>query len=79
MTFSLPSTSCLLKLPNNVSFRVNEEYIEEFRDKSEIENTKNNTEWWKNVFQKWANEINLQANLEESARPMASNNDCRSF
>ena len=30
--------------------RVNEEYIEELKDKSEIENTKNNTEWWSNVF-----------------------------
>ena len=29
---------------------VNEEYIEELRDKSENENTKNNTEWWRNVF-----------------------------
>ena len=43
----------------------NEEWIEELRDKSENENTKNNTEWWKNVFKKWANERNLQANLEE--------------
>ena len=37
---------------------VNEEY-------SENENTKNNTEWRKNVFKKWANERNLQTNLEE--------------
>ena len=44
---------------------VNEEYIEELRDKSENESTKNNTEWWRNVFKKWANERNLQANLEE--------------
>ena len=44
---------------------VNEEYIEELRDKGENENTKNNTEWWRNVFKKWANERNLQANLEE--------------
>ena len=44
---------------------VNEEYIEELKDKSDNENTKNNTEWWKNVFKKWANERNLQANLEE--------------
>jgi len=29
---------------------VNEEYIEELKDKSENENTKNNTEWWRNVF-----------------------------
>ena len=44
---------------------VNDEYMEELKDKSENENTKNNTEWWRNVFKKWANEINLQANLEE--------------
>ena len=44
---------------------VDEEYIEELKDKSENENTKNSTEWWKNVFKKWANERNLQANLEE--------------
>ena len=29
---------------------VDEEYIEEFKDKSENENTKNSSEWWKNVF-----------------------------
>ena len=44
---------------------VNEEYIEELKDMSENESTKNNTDWWKNVFKKWANERNLQANLEE--------------
>ena len=44
---------------------VNEEYIEELKDKSKNENTKNNTEWWKNVFKKWANKRNLQATLEE--------------
>ena len=38
---------------------VNEEYIEEWEDKSENENTKNNIEWWKNVYKKWANERNL--------------------
>ena len=43
----------------------NEEYTEELKDKTENENTKNNTEWWKNVFKKEANERNLQANLEE--------------
>ena len=44
---------------------VDQEYIEELTDKSENENTKNGTEWWKTVFKKWANERNLQANLEE--------------
>ena len=44
---------------------VKEEYIEELEDKSKNKNTNNNTEWWKNVFKKWVNERNLQANLEE--------------
>ena len=39
--------------------------FEELKDKSENENTNNNTEWWRNVFKKWANERNLQTNLEE--------------
>ena len=42
---------------------VDKEYIEELKDKSENQNTKNSTKWWKN--KKWANERNLQANLEE--------------
>ena len=52
---------------NGISFReeFDEEYIEELKDKSENENMKDSTEWWKNVFKKWANERNLQANLEE--------------
>ena len=44
---------------------VDEEYIEEWKDKSENGNKKNSTEWWKNVFKKWENEGNLKANLEE--------------
>ena len=44
---------------------VDEECIEELKEKSEKENPENSTEWWKNVFKKWANERNLQANLEE--------------
>ena len=44
---------------------VDEEYIGELKDKSEDERTKNSTEYWKNVFKKWANERNFQANLEE--------------
>ena len=46
---------------------VDEEYIEELKDKTGNENTKNSTEWWKDVFKKWANERNLQANLQEYA------------
>ena len=42
---------------------IDEEYIEELKDKSENEKTKDSTEWWENVFKKWANERNLQANL----------------
>ena len=44
---------------------VDEEYIEELRDNGENENTKNSTEEWENVFKKWTNERNFQANLEE--------------
>ena len=44
---------------------VGEEYIEELKDKSENENKKSSTEWWNNVFKKWVNERNLQANLKE--------------
>ena len=33
-----------------------EEYIEELKDESENENTQSSTEWWKNVFKKWAKE-----------------------
>ncbi|RMX38884.1 hypothetical protein pdam_00024636 [Pocillopora damicornis] len=36
-----------------------------YMDKSKNENTKKSTVYWKNVFKKWANERNLQANLEE--------------
>ena len=45
-------------------FEIGEEYIEELNDKSKNVNTKNSTEWWKNVFKKWANERNLQTNLK---------------
>ena len=44
---------------------VDKEYIKELKDTSENENKKNSAEWWKNVFKKWANERNLQANLNE--------------
>ena len=44
---------------------VDEEYIEELKDKSENENTRKSMEYWKNVFKKWANDRNFQANLEE--------------
>ena len=44
---------------------VDEEYIEELMDKSENENTRNGTEYWKKVFKKWTNERIFQANLEE--------------
>ena len=44
---------------------VEEKYIEELKDKSENENTRKSTEYWKNVFKKWATERNFQANLEE--------------
>ena len=44
---------------------VDEEYIEELKDKSENEITRKSTEYWKNVFKKWANNRQFQANLEE--------------
>lgn len=44
---------------------VDEKYIEELKDMSENENTRKSTEYWKNVFKKWANEKSFQANLEE--------------
>ena len=44
---------------------VDEEYIQELKDKSENENMKNSMEWWKNGFKKWPTERNLQANLEK--------------
>lgn len=40
---------------------VDEADIEELKDKSENENTK---EYWRNVFKKWENERNSEANLE---------------
>ena len=43
---------------------VDEEYVEELKDMIENKNTKNSTESWKNVFKKWANEINFQASLK---------------
>jgi len=33
-------------------------------DKSDNETMKKRTEYWRNVFKKWANERNFQANLE---------------
>ena len=42
-----------------------EKYIEELKGKSENENTRKSTEYWTNVFKKWANERTFQANLED--------------
>ena len=51
---------------NGVCFEiVDEEYIDELKDKSESENTRKSTEYFKNVFKKCVNERNFQANLEE--------------
>ena len=44
---------------------VDEEYIEELKEKNENKSTKNITEYWKNVFKKLTNERNFQANLQE--------------
>ena len=45
---------------------IDQEYVEELKAKSENENTKNSTEYWKNVFKKWANDRNFQVNLKEN-------------
>ena len=59
---------------------VDEEYIKELKNKSENENKKNSTAWWKNVVNKWANERNLQANLEEYENDVLDQvDDRRSF
>ena len=44
---------------------VDEEYIEELKDKSKNESANNSTKSWKNIFKKWENEKNLRANLEK--------------
>ena len=59
---------------------VDEEYIEELMDKSENENARNGTEYWKKVFKKWTNEIIFQANLEEYKGDVLDQiKHCRSF
>jgi len=45
--------------------QVDDEVIEELKEKSENENTKKSTEHWINVFVKWANERKQKQNLEE--------------
>ena len=42
-----------------------EKVDEKLKDKSENENTKNSTEYWKNVFKKRSNERKFKASLEE--------------
>jgi len=44
--------------------QVDDEVIEELKEKSENENTKKSTEHWKNVFVKWANERKQKQNLK---------------
>ena len=44
---------------------VDQQYIQELKEKSENENTKRSTEYWKNVFKKWADKRKLQPNLED--------------
>ena len=46
---------------------VDEEYIEELKDKSENKSTRKSTVYWKNVFINSANERNFQGNLEDYA------------
>ena len=57
----------LLKLSVTMASRfkiVEEECIEELKDKSESENTKKSTQYRRNVLKKWANERKFQVNLE---------------
>ena len=61
----MPSRSCCSVTMASRFEIVDEEYIEELKDKIENEDSKNSSEYWKNVFKKWANERNFQANLEE--------------
>ena len=59
------STSCFSVTMRSRFEIVDEKYIEEVKDKSENENMKKRTEYWRNAFKKRANERNFQANLEE--------------
>ena len=58
---------------------VDGEYIEELKDKSKNENTKDSTKWWENVFKKWVNEKKTCKQIKKSTRTMSSINDRRSF
>ena len=53
---------------------VDKEHIEELKDKSKNENTKNSKEWRKNVFKKWAKERNFASKFrgvrERCPQPM---------
>ena len=60
------SRSCLSVTMASRFEIVDENYIEELKDKSENENTNNSTEYWKNVFKKWANKRNFQANFKSA-------------
>ncbi|XP_015763345.1 PREDICTED: uncharacterized protein KIAA1958-like [Acropora digitifera] len=53
------------ELSLNVILLVDQQYIQELKEKSENENTEKSTEYWKNVFKKWANERKIQPNLED--------------
>lgn len=44
---------------------VDDEFIDELKEMSENENTKKSTEYWRNVFKKWASERKQETNLEE--------------
>ena len=57
---------------------VDEKYIKELKDKSENENMRKSTEYWMNVFKKWANERNFEANLEDYESDVLAKH-CHSF
>ena len=52
--------------------------MKELKDKSENENAKNSRVVKERFFKKWANERNLQENLEEYEN-MSLTSNCRSF
>ena len=44
---------------------VDQQYIQELKERAKMKKAKKSTEYWKTVFKKWANERNLQPNLED--------------
>ena len=60
----LSSSCCSVTMASRFEI-VDEECIEEVKDKSENENMEKRIEYRRNVFKKWANKKKFYANLEE--------------